>query len=296
MSVLYRENFNVEFRIVDFESWTPNNVNDLCELTDQLSSLVRPNDPEIALGFTVHTDPTTFGCSQDFTRAVVIPDNGSFSEADIELHIAHELGHLFGGWHLPITNSVMYGFGPTPSHTSFDQFNKQAILLMRNFDFYKGVEGIDGPSVERFTTIYNEGPHFPEVVNPISEAYDRLGNQLAREGNYDEAIIDYRKAVSIDPQNAQAHWNYGVIAERNRQLTSLASTEFLAAATQYLHRADKYVAQENDKGHAWLAICQAAPAASTAQSLDPSNLQAAAILQTLSDRRATICPTCVCPR
>jgi tetratricopeptide (TPR) repeat protein len=41
------------------------------------------------------------------------------------------------------------------------------------------------------------------------EAHNNLGNALLKEGNVDEAIVQYQKALQINPDYAKAHYNLG---------------------------------------------------------------------------------------
>ena len=48
----------------------------------------------------------------------------------------------------------------------------------------------------------------------FAEAYNNLGNVLARNGRVDEAVTHYEKALELDPENAKAHSNLGVALGR----------------------------------------------------------------------------------
>jgi len=58
------------------------------------------------------------------------------------------------------------------------------------------------------------------------------GEQLSKEGKIDEAIQAFRKAISIDPRYAVAHYNLGVLLRRQGFLNEAVESYLRAAAIQ----------------------------------------------------------------
>ncbi len=66
-------------------------------------------------------------------------------------------------------------------------------------------------------------PHLQAAIsaNPDNDgAYLNLGNALARLGHYDDAIDSYRKALQVNPGNATARGNIGIVLQMQREATA----------------------------------------------------------------------------
>jgi cytochrome c-type biogenesis protein CcmH/NrfG len=55
-----------------------------------------------------------------------------------------------------------------------------------------------------------------------------LGNAWVAQTNYEEAVSSYRKALQIEPGNAELHYNLGVVFAAQNETTN-ASQEFQEA-------------------------------------------------------------------
>jgi hypothetical protein len=62
-----------------------------------------------------------------------------------------------------------------------------------------------------------------------SEAHNNPGNILRDRGKFDEALIDYGRAIAIQPTNAEAHCNRAEPRTFSRSDTDLAALESLVA-------------------------------------------------------------------
>ena len=47
------------------------------------------------------------------------------------------------------------------------------------------------------------------VVPESVEVHDYLGNALARKGRFDDAIVEFRRSLGLDPASARTHWRLG---------------------------------------------------------------------------------------
>lgn len=69
----------------------------------------------------------------------------------------------------------------------------------------------------------------PSSRRSKAEAHNARGVELAQAGNVEEAIAEFRRAVSADPKNFKAHNNLGVLYKQ-KGLTAQAINEYKAAS------------------------------------------------------------------
>ena len=66
--------------------------------------------------------------------------------------------------------------------------------------------------------------------NAIPRAHNNLGNAYAKQGNLDEAVEEYKKALVVNPNYAQAHKNLGIVFDKQGNLDE-AVVEYNKALT-----------------------------------------------------------------
>lgn len=206
--------FGIAFKNEDLQTWSPNEANGVCPPVDQLNAelapLVKPTDPEIALGYTSLPDKNRSGCSRGWGRAAVVNDDGQlYSDLEVELHIAHEFAHLFGMWHVPDKETIMGGYTKASPIVGFDAQSQEVLALMRSFDFYRGVAGINQQTEDKLTTIFKDHKQLAETVNPLSAAHETIGAKLAQDRNEEQALAELKLAIQLDDRNAEAYRDYG---------------------------------------------------------------------------------------
>src|SRR5688572_19265455 len=50
---------------------------------------------------------------------------------------------------------------------------------------------------------------FSEAFSQTQNSLIRKGNQLYKQGEYDKSLLEYERAMKLDPQNALANFNFG---------------------------------------------------------------------------------------
>ena len=191
-------------RIVAWESRT--SAPTLEDLYFDLHKKVDIGDADILLGVSAYKPPvgTKQGWSLQLFRQTVVLDSPGYSELDKIVMIAHELGHLFGAWHIENRNSVMYvGSGIL----RFDRHSLRLLRLMRHYDFKRGLSGVEQVTASEITAIYQESERAADEINPLSSAHNTLGLLLEMEGKLEDAARKFREAIRIDPTNRTATEN-----------------------------------------------------------------------------------------
>jgi len=88
--------------------------------------------------------------------------------------------------------------------------------------------------------------NIPSVFADTAEQYLSAGNDDVEQGNLDQAIIDYTKAIDIDPNLSKAYDNRGVAYAKEGSLPR-AIADFTMAIANNLKDAEAY----NNRGHAY---------------------------------------------
>src|SRR3982074_3808930 len=96
----------------------------------------------------------------------------------------------------------------------------------------------------------SEPPPKAAVAGNDARAYTTHGEALARSGKTEEALAEFDKAIALDPHNAQALYNRGLLYQGEKQ-HQLAIDDFTAAngltpqqAEPLLGRAPSYLSRE----------------------------------------------------
>ncbi len=74
------------------------------------------------------------------------------------------------------------------------------------------------PSLFALPPIANNQTTLPSSTNQTAIDYYNQGNTLAEQGNVEAAIVAYKTAIALDPENADAHYNLGYWLAHQGQL------------------------------------------------------------------------------
>lgn len=141
-----------------------------------------------------------------------------------EQSLSHELAHLFGMFHPAAgVRSVMRGY----AHDVFDSQTVRMIRLMRDYDFTRGVMGLDAAVRRQWSVIWGEG-HMRDEPNGLAVAVHNVGIEAAQAGAVDEAVASFREAIELDRTFASPHAALGFVHSREGRLDD-AATELRAA-------------------------------------------------------------------
>lgn len=198
----FEKNFRVRFQVKDFVSWDSNDhVGKVLSLLEELEAEVGPGGADVVLGVSGQKPPwgeTLRGGARPLGSKAVVLLSRDLSDAVHPVAIAHEMGHLFGAWHVNDGGSVM---SKGASSLRFDERSAEVILLARERRFKEGFGGFDQETDRRITELFDQAPPRGES-NPLVPAYNNLGVTLIEESRFGEAIAALKKAYRLDPQHA----------------------------------------------------------------------------------------------
>lgn len=92
-----------------------------------------------------------------------------------------------------------------------DSTNAEAIFNKANATYQ---ENMYSEAIEGYNTIINEPANNSKVK---SEAFYNKGNALLQQGNADSALIAYKQAMRLNPNDFDAKYNYTWIKKRKNQ-------------------------------------------------------------------------------
>jgi tetratricopeptide (TPR) repeat protein len=279
----FEENFGIRFRIEKFVFWSSDNRSgSMFELLHDLRKKISHNSCDVVMGLTSQFQNSG---AIEFSGVATYLNNYVLvrqlpSESAMELIITHEFSHLFGAADLHEQESIMDEEKPG---RKFDDFTKRLIVLNKQRDFNpygfplskdKQAEvvdlyekrkalGLKEESVSMLLAVfYLEMENYPSMMevclnlvrqSPDSaEAHNFLGIVLRRTGRVDEAIAEYKKAISLQTRFPQPHYNLG-IAYMKKELFNEAVNEYEKALKLYPRYAKAY----SNLGYVYVEINQA---------------------------------------
>jgi len=174
-SGVFERKAGIRFETLRVVSWAaPTPVGDGRAL-DHLLNTIPAADADVIVGVSGGCDHTHAGSARLFSR-VALATTGCTPflqkrTPTLEQLLTHELAHLFGAFHpAPGVRSTMRG----ADADVWDSQTLRVVRLMRNFDFVRGVDGVDEATREAYTRIYAEG-HDPGDANGIAVARETTG-------------------------------------------------------------------------------------------------------------------------
>jgi len=219
ISDIYEKNFQIRFVILDIVPWTAGAPGGSQRLLDQMMSAVPVGEADVLVGFSNRCERLRYGVAKVFHRIALVT-TGCYEALIVKdfapepVVLSHELAHLFGAFHPMITvDSVMRG----GAADKFDDQTARTIRLMRNFDFRRGVMGVDQETRRAWTAIYAEG-HARDEPSPLAGALADVGFTFFQSGKLDEGEAALREAARIDPSFAAPHTGLGVLFSHRGQL------------------------------------------------------------------------------
>src|SRR5712691_10522725 len=236
ISDIYEKNFQIRFVILDIVPWTAGAPGSPQRLIGQMMSAVPVGEADVLVGFSNRCERLRYGVAKVFHRIALVT-TGCYEALIVKdfapepVVLSHELAHLFGAFHPMITvDSVMRG----GAADKFDDQTARTIRLMRNFDFKRGVTGVDQETRRAWTAIYAEG-HAHDEPSPLAGALADVGFSLFQSGKLDEGETALREAARIDPSFATPHTGLGFLFSHRGQLED-ALRELQAAKALDFHQ------------------------------------------------------------
>ena len=236
ISDIYEKNFQIRFVILDIVPWSAGPPGSSQRLIRQMMAAVPVGDADVLVGFSNRCERLRYGVAKVFDRIAMVT-TGCYETLIVKdfapepVVLSHELAHLFGAFHPMITvDSVMRG----GAADRFDDQTARTIRLMRDFDFKRGVMGVDQETRRAWSAIYAEG-HARDEPSPLAGALADVGFTLFESGRIDEGEAALRESIKADPSFAPPHTGLGFLFSRRGQLDD-AVRELQAAKALDFHQ------------------------------------------------------------
>ena len=234
VSGIFERQAGIRIETVRIVKWHPPQLGDGRAL-DHLIATIPTGDADVVIGVSGGCDHTHTGSARLFSR-VALATTGCTPflqkrTPTLQQLLTHELAHLFGAFHpAPGARSIMRG-GPADD---WDSQMLRVVRLMRNFDFRRGVDGIDETTRQAYTRIYDEG-HDPAEPNGIAVALRNQGRGLVDAGEMDAARQRFMEAAALAPRWYQPYSDLGLWHARRKE--PLEASRFLREAAARADRA-----------------------------------------------------------
>jgi len=218
-SDIYERTFGIRFQLAEIVEWESYDEGEgLGDLVDELEKEIPLDGVDVVIGFSAQTPrrgklskyvALPWGLTPSLGRASMIRAMMDDETYDLHLAVVHEIGHLFGAFHVRQQDSVMRETVQGPRTFQFDVANGKLIRLMRDYDFEAGVEGVSPETAERLTWTWRQGAQGIDS-NPLAEALLNRGVELHQAERGDEAIALWRRAVRVDETFAAGYASLGL--------------------------------------------------------------------------------------
>jgi Flp pilus assembly protein TadD len=220
VSDIYAKRFKIRFVIREIIPWTLGEAGSVREIVNRLRAEVPGGDDiDVVVAFTRgRCVPLEYGAALPFDRFAAIltgcPGPDSPGLVPTEVILSHEMGHLFGAFHVPPGAPTVMRGGPADR---FDNQTSRVIHLMRGFDFRQGVFGLEERTRRAWSAIYAEG-HEPGGPNPLAAKIAMAGMEAFRAGRVADAEAALRVAMDLAPADAVVRANLGFLYGARGQL------------------------------------------------------------------------------
>jgi hypothetical protein len=190
-SDVFEEAASVRFEVVETLAWESDDEADFHALHDAVAE-VGPGEAELVVGVTAQygaSERTTEdryhqgGSALWFGPSLLVvggyPQVTGGSRVPLDT-LVHELGHAFGAWHTEHVRDIMHrsskSFPPT-----FGPASREAIRLLRGYDFRATVVQVRPPALERLAELYRADHHwstpFPILNTLYHSAWEALDGE-----------------------------------------------------------------------------------------------------------------------
>jgi hypothetical protein len=204
--VLERE-FRVRLRVVDCVPWkSDDHAVDLHLLHRTVDAKLLCEEADLVLVFARQDKPS--GSRTDYDRGVayyygrsciVRTGEGPRAWPYEDETVVHEVCHVLGAWHVPIDSSVMRAPKSGKQIASFDPTSAAAVVLGRDVDLRRGLDGIDLEKARKVTDLWKE-LHAPGTDAPLLDAYNARAYTHEVAGRLEAAAHDYERGVELAAQ------------------------------------------------------------------------------------------------
>jgi formylglycine-generating enzyme required for sulfatase activity len=241
----YYEDFGLRFVVVDCQTWVLKA--DATVFPDTWKQLygIDPAGADLVIGFIGVKYPQEhmfggyrLGQAMHFSQHAYISDDSSLELGVTTL--AHELGHIFGAFHVADARSIMYpDANRMAKRLEFGKTNREVIGLTKNVDFQRGVETLPPEASKRIKELHATYHHPSEssTGNPLAMGYiyralraDAIGDQRKAKAMATHAIEwspDLPLAYAIVGSVATRSGNVVIAEQAFRQLTKLDANSAL---------------------------------------------------------------------
>jgi tetratricopeptide (TPR) repeat protein len=188
----------VNFEIVEYETWKHKPENNLYRLTSRMISDVPLNDADVLIGFTfgrcpegeirTHTDGVTVPFRGMIVRVYPARCPGSLATPYV---IIHEMVHLLGGLHVGDGSLMSPVFRDTVD-LHLDRLNRQIVNQTRDIDFHRGYASLNSAALGHLARLYYQaikaGNREAVAFSELGAVYLALGENAAAEKVLDAAL------------------------------------------------------------------------------------------------------------
>jgi Tfp pilus assembly protein PilF len=150
----------------------------------------------IAIGFLTGPRDGSSGAAVPFDPRIVVIDLPARPESENEAMLARQLGRSLGAWDSSDPNSIMH----QPPGTAVDATAAKVLLLTRDADFLKGVDGLPREKADALHKLWSES-NPPANSHPMATFLDSYGRELLSKGVPDQAIEPLARALSYETRH-----------------------------------------------------------------------------------------------
>ncbi len=194
----YESEFGIRLSVIDHDEWQLNSLlMDADERTEELLK-VEAGDADLVIGFLglPRSLARRAGEAMCFGQHVLVSDDLRLDYNRSVTILIHELGHVFGAFHVATGGSIMQpSLGDIPVDFKFGEPEGEAILLGRNADLNVGIDSLTEAQRARISLLYiiNRHPTENVLLTPIIRGFnyrmclaemnddERLANAVAGE-------------------------------------------------------------------------------------------------------------------